>query len=64
MKMTLKEMVSKIKSGELTSEAVVQSYIDEISKTESSVNAFLTLTCDEALAKAKEIDAKIKAGET
>ena len=64
MKMKLKEMVSKIKSGELTSEAVVQSYIDEISKTESSVNAFLTLTCDEALAKAKEIDAKIKAGET
>jgi aspartyl-tRNA(Asn)/glutamyl-tRNA(Gln) amidotransferase subunit A len=64
MKMTLKEMVSKIKSGELTSEAVVQSYIDEISKTESSVNAFLTLTCDEALAKAKEVDAKIKAGET
>ena len=63
MKMNLKEMVSKIKIGELTSEAVVQSYIDEISKTESSVNAFLTLTCDEALAKAKEIDAKIKAGE-
>lgn len=64
MKMNLKEMVSKIKSGELTSEAVVKSYIDEISKTESQVNAFLTLTCDEALAKAKEIDAKIKAGET
>lgn len=64
MKINLKEMVSKIKSGELTSESVVQSYIDEISKTESSVNAFLTLTCDEALAKAKEIDAKIKAGET
>lgn len=64
MKMKLKEMVSKIKSGELTSEAVVQSYMDEILKTESSVNAFLTLTCDEALAKAKEIDAKIKAGET
>ncbi|OOM71861.1 glutamyl-tRNA(Gln) amidotransferase subunit A [Clostridium puniceum] len=64
MKMNLKEMVSKIKSGELTSEAVVQSYIDEILKTESSVNAFLTLTCDEALAKAKEIDTKIKAGKT
>ena len=64
MKMNIKEMVTKIKTGELTSEAVVQSYIDEILKTESKVNAFLTLTCDEALAKAKEIDAKIKAGET
>ncbi|MCE5221967.1 MAG: Asp-tRNA(Asn)/Glu-tRNA(Gln) amidotransferase subunit GatA [Clostridium sp.] len=64
MKMNIEEMVSKIKTGELTSEALVQSYIEEVSKTESTVNAFLTLTCDEALAKAKEIDEKIKAGET
>jgi aspartyl-tRNA(Asn)/glutamyl-tRNA(Gln) amidotransferase subunit A len=63
MKMNIKEMVSKIKTGELTSEALVQSYIAEILKNESTVNAFLTLTCDEALAKAKEIDAKIKAGD-
>ena len=64
MKMNIEEMVSKIKTGELTSVALVQSYIEEILKTEPTVNAFLTLTCDEALAKAKEIDAKIKAGET
>ncbi|MDR3595600.1 Asp-tRNA(Asn)/Glu-tRNA(Gln) amidotransferase subunit GatA [Clostridium sp.] len=64
MQMNIKEMVDKIKNGELTSEALVNSYIDEIVKTESTVNAFLTLTCDEALAKAKEIDAKIKAGES
>lgn len=63
MKMNIEEMVRKIKTGKLTSEALVQSYIEEISKTEKAVNAFLTLTCDEALAKAKEIDAKIKAGE-
>ncbi|EKQ57284.1 MULTISPECIES: Asp-tRNA(Asn)/Glu-tRNA(Gln) amidotransferase subunit GatA [unclassified Clostridium] len=63
MKMNLKEMASKIKTGELTSEALVKSYIDEIIKTEPTVNAFLSLQCDEALAKAKEIDAKIKAGE-
>ncbi|WP_297423894.1 Asp-tRNA(Asn)/Glu-tRNA(Gln) amidotransferase subunit GatA [Clostridium sp.] len=64
MKMNLKEMASKIKTGELTSEALVKSYIDEIIKTEPTVNAFLSLQCDEALAKAKEIDAKIKAGKT
>jgi len=64
MKMNIEEMVIKIKAGELTSESLVQSYIEEISKTESTVNAFLTLTCEDALAKAKEIDAKIKAGET
>jgi aspartyl-tRNA(Asn)/glutamyl-tRNA(Gln) amidotransferase subunit A len=64
MKMNIEEMVIKIKTGELTSEALVQSYIEEISKTESTVNAFLTLNCDKALAKAKEIDEKIKAGES
>lgn len=63
MKMNIKEMVSRIKSGELTSEALVQSYIEEITKSESTTNAFLTLTCNEALEKAKEIDKKIKAGE-
>ncbi|MFL0166842.1 Asp-tRNA(Asn)/Glu-tRNA(Gln) amidotransferase subunit GatA [Candidatus Clostridium helianthi] len=64
MQMNIKEMVEKIKSGELTSEALVQSYIEEITKNEGTINAFLTLTCDEALAKAKEIDVKIKAGES
>ncbi|AQR95691.1 Asp-tRNA(Asn)/Glu-tRNA(Gln) amidotransferase subunit GatA [Clostridium saccharoperbutylacetonicum] len=63
MQMNIKDMVEKIKTGELTSEALVQSYIDEITKTEPTVNAFLTLTCDEAITKAREIDAKIKAGE-
>jgi Asp-tRNAAsn/Glu-tRNAGln amidotransferase A subunit and related amidases len=61
--MNIKEMVDKIKTGELTSEALVQSYIDEIAKTEPTVNAFLSLQCEAALAKAKEIDAKVKAGE-
>ncbi|WP_238900671.1 Asp-tRNA(Asn)/Glu-tRNA(Gln) amidotransferase subunit GatA [Clostridium sp. YIM B02500] len=64
MQMNIKEMVEKIKSGELTSEALVQSYIEEITKNEGTINAFLTLTCEEALAKAKEIDAKVKAGES
>lgn len=63
MKMNIEEMVKKIKAQELTSEEVVKSYIEEIEKTESIVNAFLTLTCNEALAKAKEIDEKIKNGE-
>ncbi|MFT8352485.1 MAG: Asp-tRNA(Asn)/Glu-tRNA(Gln) amidotransferase subunit GatA [Clostridium saccharoperbutylacetonicum] len=61
--MNIKDMVEKIKTGEITSEALVKSYIDEITKTEPTVNAFLTLTCDKALAKAREIDKKIKAGE-
>lgn len=63
MKMNIEEIVKKIKAQELTSEEVVNSYIEEIEKTEPTVNAFLTLTCNEALAKAREIDDKIKKGE-
>ena len=63
MKMTLKEMVEKIKSKEMTSEELVKSYIENILEKEPKVNAFLSLSCDEALEKAKEIDAKIAKGE-
>ena len=63
MKMTIKEMVEKIKSKEMTSEELVKSYIDKILEKEPEVNAFLSLSCDEALEKAKEIDAKIANGE-
>ena len=63
MKLTLKEMVSKIKSRELTSEEVVSSYLKNLLEKEHEVNAFLTITADEALAKAKEIDKRIADGE-
>ena len=63
MKMTLKEMVEKIKSKEMTSEELVKFYIENILEKEPKVNAFLSLSCDEALEKAKEIDAKIAKGE-
>lgn len=64
MKMTLKQMVEKIKSGEITSESVVKEYVGKILEKESEVNAFLTLQCDEALEKAKAVDEKIKKGES
>lgn len=63
MKMSIKEMVSKIKSQEITSEELVSSYVNQINEREKDVNAFLTLMCDEAVEKAKEIDEKIKKGE-
>ncbi|WP_294402262.1 Asp-tRNA(Asn)/Glu-tRNA(Gln) amidotransferase subunit GatA [uncultured Clostridium sp.] len=63
MKLTLKEMVSKIKSRELSSEEVVSSYLTNILEKEPQVNAFLTIMSEEALAKAEEIDKKIAAGE-
>ena len=63
MKMSIKEMVSKIKSQEMTSEELVSSYVKQITEREKDVNAFLTLMCDEAVEKAKAIDEKIKNGE-
>lgn len=63
MKLTLKEMVSKIKSQELSSEEVVSSYLKNVLEREPQVNAFLTIIADEALEKAKEIDKKIADGE-
>lgn len=63
MKLTLKEMVSKIKNRELTSEEVVSYYLRKLSENEHEVNAFLTITADEALAKAKDIDKRIADGE-
>ncbi|MGN0144514.1 MAG: Asp-tRNA(Asn)/Glu-tRNA(Gln) amidotransferase subunit GatA [Clostridium sp.] len=63
MKLTLKEMVSKIKSRELSSEEVVSSYLKNVLEKEPEVNAFLTIMADEAIEKAKEIDKRIAAGE-
>ena len=63
MKLTLKEMVSKIKSRELTSEELVSYYLKNLLEKEPKVNGFLTVMADEALAKAKEIDNRIANGE-
>lgn len=61
--MSIKELVAKIKSGDVKSYDVVKSYIDVIEKKEDKIDAFLLLQTDEALEKAKEIDEKVKNGE-
>ena len=57
--MSIKELVAKIKSGEVKSYDVVKSYVDTINKKEDKIDAFLLLRTDEALQKAKEIDEKV-----
>ena len=61
--MSIKQLVAKIKSGEVKSYDVVKSYIDTIDKREDKVDAFLLLQTDEALKKAQEIDEKVAKGE-
>ena len=41
--MSIKELVAKIKSGEVKSYDVVKSYVDTINKKEDKIDAFLML---------------------
>ncbi len=57
-RLTVHELVDKLNSNELTSEEITKAYIDRINEKEKDVNAFVTLTTDTALEKAKEMDKK------
>ncbi len=61
--LTVHELQEKLEKKELTSEEIVQAYIDRINDKEKDVKAFVTTLCDEALKEAKEIDEKRKKGE-
>ena len=61
--LTVHELQEKLEKKELTSEEIVQEYIDRINDKEKDVKAFVTTLCDEALKEAKEIDEKRKNGE-
>ena len=61
--LTVHELQEKLEKKELTSEEIVQAYVDRINDKEKDVKAFVTTLCDEALKEAKEIDEKRKKGE-
>ena len=52
----------KLMAGQLSVSTLVQSYLDQIHAHNKSLNAFLEVYEDEALARAKQIDKKIKVG--
>ena len=56
--LTVHELVEKLEKKELTSKEIVQAYVDRIKEKEDDVKAFITLTTDEALKEAEEIDKK------
>ena len=60
---SIKELVNKIQSKEISCEEVVSYYIKNIKEKEDDINAFLLLQEEKALKKAKELDEKIKKGE-
>ncbi len=61
--MTLKEVSEKIKKQEITALELTQSILGRIKEVEPKVDSYITITEEEALNRAKEIDEKIKAGE-
>ena len=57
------ELLSLMKKGETTAVEVMQAHLDQISKTDSDVQAYLHVDAEAALEKAKVVDTKRKAGE-
>ena len=60
---SIKELVNKIQSKEISCEEIVSYYIKNIKEKEDDINAFLLLQEEKALKKAKELDEKIKKDE-
>lgn len=61
--LTVHELQEKLKNKELTITEINKAYIDRINEKEKDVQAFITLTTDEALEKSKNIEEKINKGE-
>jgi len=55
-------IAAAVRNGETTAEAVAQAHFDRIQTLEPTVRAFLTVTKDAALAQARAVDERRKAG--
>ena len=60
---TVHELVEKLEKGEVTSVEITKSYFDRIKEIDPKVKAYVSTMEEEAMAKAKEVDEKRKAGE-
>lgn len=58
-KLTVHELIEKKQNRELNSEQIVKAYADKINEKEKDINAFITITTDEALEQAKKIDQEL-----
>jgi aspartyl-tRNA(Asn)/glutamyl-tRNA(Gln) amidotransferase subunit A len=60
---TIAELSAALQQGDVSSVELTQHFIDRIEKLDVDLNAFITVTPDEALEAAKAADARIKAGD-
>jgi aspartyl-tRNA(Asn)/glutamyl-tRNA(Gln) amidotransferase subunit A len=61
---SIKELHQQLVNKERTAVEITEAVLKQIETVEPKVKAFLSVTADQALATAKEVDAKIAAGET
>ena len=60
---TIHELIEKLDKKEITPTQITESYLNRIKEKEKDVQAFVTVTDENAKAKAKEIEEKIANGE-
>ena len=63
MSLTAVELGKKIKAKEISVTEATQAYLDQIEKVENDVHSYVTIDKEGALKRAKEVQAKIDAGE-
>jgi len=61
--LTAHELLKKMKKREISSEEIVKSIYDRISRVEDKLHSFVTLTEEEALLQARNIDEKVGKGD-
>ena len=54
--LTVHELMEKLEKNEITSEDIIKSYSKRIDEKEKDVQAFVTVTADEALKQAESVD--------
>ncbi|MFM8751828.1 MAG: Asp-tRNA(Asn)/Glu-tRNA(Gln) amidotransferase subunit GatA [Actinomycetota bacterium] len=63
IKKSAAEMASALATGEISSVELTQAHLDQISKVDGDVHAFLHVDTEGAIAQAKDVDSRRKAGE-
>lgn len=58
------ELIEKIKSNEITVQEIIQQSLERIESTDDKIHAFLHISKEKAFNKAKDIDTKLKKGES
>lgn len=61
--LTIKEMKEKLKNKDMSSVELTEAYLDNISKEDETLGAYITVTRDIAINSAKQADEKINNGE-